>query len=73
MTESCEICDGDGHVDDAIWVEGKMFCPNTHHRIWTEEDVEEMSYEELEKAERERIKIVKPARPAEWKIVEESK
>ena len=53
----CEDCEGEGHKDDMIEVDGKYFCPVTHHRIWTEDEIEEMEPEEQAIAERERIRV----------------
>lgn len=67
--ETCEICDDLGHVDDVIWVDGKAFCRYTYRRIWTEEEAEEMTDEQMAEAQKERIRLVRPAVPAEWEIV----
>ena len=56
-------------MDDVITVDDKSFCPNTRERIWTEEEAEEMEPDELKFAQRERIKLVRHARPAIWKVV----
>ena len=70
---SCADCDDQGHLDgDCIWVDGKAFCPVTHERIFTEEEAEEMSDEELKKAQQEQIKLVKEGTPEKWVVVKES-
>lgn len=65
----CEACEGDGHDYDVIWAEGKTFCPVSHKRIWTEDEAEEMTEEELAEAQTERVKLVRPYRPAVWKVI----
>ena len=52
-----------------ITVDDKSFCPVTRERIWTEDEAEEMEPDELKLAKKERIKLVKRAQPAVWKVV----
>lgn len=70
---TCSVCEDEegGHNEDIIWVGEKSFCPNTKRRIFSEEEAEEMSEEELTEAKKERLKLVEPMRPAIWRIVKD--
>ena len=74
QTPKCDICENaEGHMDDFIEEDSKAFCPNTFQRIFTEDEAEEMTDEELAEAKKERLVIVRPERyiPAKYKIVKE--
>ena len=74
MSQSCDVCEGEGHTgDQIIEVEDKLFCPNTLERLWTEEEAEEMTDKELEEVKHERLKLVEPARPAKYVIIRVAK
>ena len=62
MTD-CEKCnEGDmgGHNGDEIEVDGKYFCPVTFQQIWLQDELDEMSEEEIEKPGL-KIELVRPA------------
>jgi len=66
----CDKCDRDGHSDlEIIIVDDKAFCPHSLTRVWTEEEGEEMSDVEMAEAKKERLKLVRPARPAKYVII----
>ena len=72
--KTCDTCDGDGHNEDIIWVEDKSFCPNTFRRIfWVAGEGDGMSVQEFAEASLERIKMVRPSRPAKYVIVKDDK